>query len=62
MKLVEIAGIPKEDILEIIEEKCDNAASHNYLYQASMKARYEGQIKERKFQVGELVWKTTPHV
>ena len=27
-----------------------------------MKARHEGQIKERRFQVGELVWETAPHV
>ena len=27
-----------------------------------MKARHEGVVKERKFQVGELVWKTTPYV
>ena len=54
VKLVEIVGIPREDILEVIEEKHDNAASHNSLYQASMKARHEGQVKERKFQVGEL--------
>jgi len=27
-----------------------------------MKVRHEGQVKERKFQVGELVWKTTPWV
>nr|POE97980.1 hypothetical protein CFP56_51962 [Quercus suber] len=40
----------------------DNAASHNRLYQAKMKARQEGQVKERKFQVGELVWKTAPRV
>ena len=60
--LVRLAEIPREDILEVIEEKHDNVASHNSLYQASMKARHEGQVKERKFQVGELVWKTAPHV
>ena len=49
MKLLKIARIPKEDILEIIEEKQDNATSHNHLYQASMKARHGGQVKERKF-------------
>ena len=27
-----------------------------------MKARHEGQVKERKFQVGELVWKAALHV
>ena len=27
-----------------------------------MKARHKGQVKERKFQVGELVWKIAPHV
>ena len=48
--------------MEIVEEKCDNATSHNCLYKASMKARHEGQVKERKFQVGELVWKIAPHV
>ena len=37
MKLAEIARIPKEDILEVVEEMCDNAASHNRLYQANMK-------------------------
>ena len=55
VKLAEIAEIPREDILEIIEEKRDNSAFHNCLYQASMKARHEGQVKERKFQVGKLV-------
>ena len=62
MKLAEIVGIPREATLEIVEERRDNVASHNRLYQANMKARHEGQVKERKFQVGELVWKTTPHV
>jgi len=62
VKLAEITGIPREDILEIIEEKRDNAASHNCLYQASMKARHKGKVKARKFQVGKLVWKTTLHV
>ena len=55
MNLAEIVGIPREEILEIVEEKCDNAAFHNRLYQASVKARHEGQVKERMFQVGELV-------
>ena len=27
-----------------------------------MKARHEGQVRGRKFQVGELVRKTTPYV
>ena len=27
-----------------------------------MKARHEGQVGERKFQVGKLVWKIAPHV
>ena len=62
VKLVEIEGIPREDTLEIIEEMHNNDASHNCLYQASMKARHEGQVKERKFQVGELVWKVALHV
>ena len=62
VKLVEIEGIPREDTLEIIEEMHNNDASYNRLYQASMKARHEGQVKERKFQVGELVWKVALHV
>ena len=62
MKLAKIAGIPREDILKIVEEKCNNAASHNHLNQTSMKARHEGQVKERKFQMGELFWKTALHV
>ena len=52
----------REDTLEIMEEMHDNAASYNRLYQANMKARHEGQVKERKFQVGELVWKVALHV
>ena len=40
----------------------DNVASYNCLYQANMKARHEGQLRERKFQVGELVWKAALHV
>ena len=32
VKIVEIAGIPREDLLEIVEEKRDNATSHNRLY------------------------------
>ena len=32
VKIVEIAGIPREDLLEIVEEKRDNATSHNPLY------------------------------
>ena len=62
MKLAKIARITKEDTLKIIEEKRDNAATHNHLYQANMKARHEGQVRERKFQVGEIIWKTTLHV
>nr|POE59580.1 hypothetical protein CFP56_15784 [Quercus suber] len=62
MKLAEIARIPREDILEIVEEKRNNTASHNRLYQASMKARHEGQVKEIMFQVGELAWKIALHV
>ena len=62
VKLAKIVGIPREDALEIMEEMCDNVAYHNCLYQADMKARYEGQVKEKKFQVGELVWKTASHV
>ena len=62
MKLAEIVGISKEDILEVVEEMRDNATSHNYLYHANMKARHEGQVRGRKFQVGELVRKPTPHV
>ena len=62
VKLEEIARIPRKDILENIEEKRDNATSHNHLYQASMKARHEGQVKERKFQVEEFAWKIAPHV
>ena len=42
VKLAEIARIPKKDILDNIEEKRDNATSHNHIYQASMKARHEG--------------------
>ena len=49
--VVKLAKIPREDILEVIEENRDNAISHNRLYQA----RHKGQVKERKFQVGELV-------
>ena len=33
----------------------DNVASHNYLYQANIKARHEGKVREIKFQVGEFV-------
>ena len=32
VKLAEIAGIPKEDTLEVMEEMRDNATSHNCLY------------------------------
>ena len=49
VKLAEIAGIPREDTWEIMEEMRDNATSHNHFYQANMKARHEGQVKERKF-------------
>ena len=45
-----------------MEEMHDNAASKNRLFQANMKARHKGQVRERTFQVGELVWKATPHV
>ena len=27
-----------------------------------MKTKHEGQVRERKFQVGEIVWKASPHV
>ena len=52
----------REDTLVIMEEMLDNVAFHNCLYQANMKARHEGQAKERKFQVRELLWKATPDV
>ena len=42
MKLPKIARTPREDLLEIDEEKRDNAGFHNRLYQASMKVRHEG--------------------
>ncbi|XP_030964208.1 uncharacterized protein LOC115985407 [Quercus lobata] len=51
VKLAKIARIPREDTLEIVEEMPYNAASHNRLYQAYMKARHKGQVKERKFQL-----------
>ena len=62
MKLAKIAGIPREDTLEVMEEMHDNAASHNLLYQANMKVRHEGRVRERKFQAGELAWKIALHV
>ena len=62
MKLAEMAGMPRKDILEILEEKCINVASNNRLYQASMKARHKDQVKERKSQVEKLVWKTASYV
>ena len=45
VKLVEIVGVPREDLLEIFEEKCDNTNSYNCLYQASMRVRHEDQVK-----------------
>ena len=45
VKLTEIARICREYTLEIMEEMRDNFASYNCLYQANMKARYEGQVK-----------------
>ena len=45
MKLTEIARIRREYTLEIMEKMRDNAASHNCLYQANMKAKHEGQVK-----------------
>nr|POE75236.1 hypothetical protein CFP56_14271 [Quercus suber] len=57
-----LQGMLREDTLEVVEEMHDNAASHNCLYQANMKARHESQVKQIKFQVEELVWKTVPHV
>ena len=49
VKLAEIAGIPREDTLEVMEEMCDNFASHKHLHQANIKAKHEGQVRERKF-------------
>ena len=60
VKLAEITRIPKEDTLEIMEKMCDNAASHNRLYQANVKAKHERQVKERKFQVGEFFLESCP--
>ena len=48
MKLVEVAKIPREDILEILEEKRDNIASNNHLYQASMKAKLKKKISSER--------------
>ncbi|XP_030969968.1 uncharacterized protein LOC115990261 [Quercus lobata] len=62
VKLAEIAGIPREDTLEIMEKMCDNGASHNRLYQANVKAKHEGQVKERKFQVGEFFFGKLPRM
>ena len=62
MELTKIVGIHRKDILKIMEKMRNNTASHNHLYQANMKARHKGQVKERKFQVGELVWKAALHV
>ena len=47
---------------EGVEVMHDNVASHNCLYQANIKARHEGKVRERKFQVGEFVWRIAPHV
>ena len=57
VKLAEMLGIPREATLEIIEEKHDNAAFHNCLYQANMKARHEGQVKKGSFKWGNLFGK-----
>ena len=32
------------------------------LYLSQMGGRYEHNVKERKFEVGDLIWRTTPHV
>ena len=32
MKLAEIAGVPQEDLQDILEEKHDNTTIHNCLY------------------------------
>ena len=32
VKLAEVVGIPREATLEIVEEECDNATTHNRLY------------------------------
>ncbi|XP_075656716.1 uncharacterized protein LOC142626890 [Castanea sativa] len=57
VKLAEIARIPREDTLEVVEEMCDNAALHNCLYHANMKARHEGQVREKLFQREKLFGK-----
>ena len=53
VKLAEISGVPKEDISEIVEEKRNNTASHNCLYQASMKAK----LKKESFKWENLFGK-----
>ena len=60
MKPAEIAGIPREDTLEIIEEMCDNTASHNHIYQANMKARHKAKSKKGSFKWENLFGKL-PH-
>ena len=60
--LIEIVGIPRKELLEILGEKRDNVTIHNRLYQKNMKARHESLVEEKKFQVEKLVWKMVPHV
>ena len=55
VNLVEIAGIPREDTLEIIEEMHDNTTSYNRLYQASMKAKLKKKSFKRENLFGKLL-------
>ncbi|XP_075654845.1 uncharacterized protein LOC142625015 [Castanea sativa] len=62
VKSEEIAGIPREETLEIMEEMRHNVAFHNHLHQANMKARHEGQVKERKFFKWENLFGKLPRM
>ena len=52
----------REDELEVLEERRTKAVLCHSLYLSQMGGRYEHNVKERKFEVGDLVWRTSPHV
>ena len=52
----------REDELEVLEERRTKEALCHSLYLSQMGGRYEYYVKERKFEVRNLVWRTAPHL
>ncbi len=54
-KIADSCGLLKEDELKVLEERRTKATLRHSLYLSQMGGRYEHNVKEKKFEVGDLV-------